>query len=158
MNREERKRILGEYGVGYEEPRELMQRRALDDSPGTGRPLPRRLRNFQAAADSYVASLGGPLPYMRRLSEIERLTDEHLERLEAAYLRYGRDPARWRTLSRRWDFGVVNDLIERHNRWYPIEARLAMDVRTRDFVTVGGRPYRRPPLDAAWILERFPVG
>jgi hypothetical protein len=24
-------------------------------------------------------------------------------------------------------------------------------------VKVGGRPYRREPLDAAWILERFPA-
>ena len=56
----------------------------------------------------------------------------------------------------RWNFSEVNDLIDRHNRWYPVEARLAMDPRTRDYVQVGGRPYRREPLDQAWILERFP--
>jgi hypothetical protein len=50
----------------------------------------------------------------------------------------------------------VNDLIERHNRWYPVEARLPMDPRTRDYVKVGGRSYRRDPLDESWILERFP--
>jgi hypothetical protein len=32
-----------------------------------------------------------------------------------------------------------------------------MDPKTRDFVRVGGRDYRRDPLDAAWILERFPA-
>ena len=32
-----------------------------------------------------------------------------------------------------------------------------MDPRSRDFVKVGGRPYWREPLDAAWILERFPA-
>ena len=31
-----------------------------------------------------------------------------------------------------------------------------MDPRTRDFVLVGGKPYRIRPLDAAWVLERFP--
>ena len=31
-----------------------------------------------------------------------------------------------------------------------------MDPQTRDFVQAGGRPYRREPLDAAWILDRFP--
>jgi hypothetical protein len=51
----------------------------------------------------------------------------------------------------------VNDLIDRHNRWYPIEARLPMDPRTRDYVKVGGRSYRREPLDAQWILDRFPA-
>ena len=30
-----------------------------------------------------------------------------------------------------------------------------MDPRTRDFVLVNGKPYRREPLAAAWILERF---
>jgi hypothetical protein len=31
-----------------------------------------------------------------------------------------------------------------------------MDPRTRDYVKVGGRSYRRDPLDESWILERFP--
>ena len=51
----------------------------------------------------------------------------------------------------------MNDLIDRHNRYYPIESRLPMDPRTRDYVKIGGRSYRREPLDAAWILERFPA-
>ena len=50
----------------------------------------------------------------------------------------------------------MNDLIDRHNRWYPVEARLAMNPRTGDFVPVGGRPYRIEPLDAGWVLERIP--
>jgi hypothetical protein len=37
-----------------------------------------------------------------------------------------------------------------------MEARLPMDPRTGDFVKVDGKPYRRRPLDAAWVLERFP--
>ena len=31
-----------------------------------------------------------------------------------------------------------------------------MNPRTGDFVHVNGRPYTRRPLDAQWILERFP--
>jgi hypothetical protein len=38
-----------------------------------------------------------------------------------------------------------------------MEARLPMDPKTRDFVTIGGKSYRRDPLDAAWILARFPA-
>ena len=56
-----------------------------------------------------------------------------------------------------WDFAATNDLIDKHNRWYPVEARLAMNPRTRDYVDVGGRPYRRERLDAAWVLARFPT-
>ena len=38
-----------------------------------------------------------------------------------------------------------------------LEARLPMDPRTRDFVRINGKPYEREPLDAAWILERWPA-
>ena len=51
----------------------------------------------------------------------------------------------------------MNELIERHNRNFPAEARLPMDPRTRDFVKINGRPYQRDALDEAWILERFPA-
>jgi hypothetical protein len=32
-----------------------------------------------------------------------------------------------------------------------------MDPRSRDFVKVGGRDYRREKLDAKWVLEHFPA-
>ena len=55
-----------------------------------------------------------------------------------------------------WSFDEVNDLIERHNRWYPVEARLPMDPRTGDYALVNGRAYRIEALDARWVLDRFP--
>jgi hypothetical protein len=64
--------------------------------------------------------------------------------------------AAWLRLAGNWSFAQVNELIERHNRNFPAEARLAMDPRTRDFVCINGRSYLREPLDADWILERFP--
>ena len=93
---------------------------------------------------------------MQRLRAIETETEQHLARLAEAYAEHRADPAALAPARERWDFTAVNDLIEQHNRYYPIEARLAMDPRTRDFVKVGGRPYRREPLDASWILARFP--
>ena len=51
----------------------------------------------------------------------------------------------------------MNELVDRHNRWFPAEARLAMDPRTRDFVKINGRPYQRQALDAEWILARWPA-
>ena len=55
---------------------------------------------------------------------------------------------RWRETARTWSFAQVNELIERHNRNFPAEARLPMDPRTRDFVKINGKPYQREPLDA----------
>ncbi len=152
--------IIGEWGVRDVTPPSQRERRRIeadrDLNPLLGGPLRRRLRNFRPEADTYLASLGGPLPYMRRLRQIEGEIDEHLARLAEAYEERGGDEAGWRALAERWDFGSVNALIAAHNRWYPVESRLPMDPRTRDFVHVGGRSYRVEPLDADWILERFP--
>src|SRR5438552_8523007 len=151
MKRPRAEEILGEWGVRDVTPPSRREREVVerdrDVNPLTGRPLRRRIRNFRAEPDAYLASLGGPLPYMRRLRQIEEETAAHLDRLAEAYDEYRRDPAVWRRLAERWDFGEVNDLIDKHNRWYPIEARLAMDPRSRDFVKIGGRPYNREPLD-----------
>jgi hypothetical protein len=152
--------IIGEWGIRDVTPPSAAERKKLLDeveiNPLTGRPLKRRIRRFRPEADRYLASLGGPLPYMQRLRRIDDAIEEHERRLADAYAEQGDDPAEWRRTAERWDFGEVNDLIERHNRYYPIEARLAMDPRTRDFVKIGGRSYRRDLLDANWILERFP--
>ena len=131
-------------------------RQDLQDSPLRGRELPLRLRNFRPDAGSYLASLGGPLPYMARLREIDVLTLEHEQRLAEAYETFGRDAETWSAAARHWDFSEVNELIDRHNRWYPAESRLPMDPRTGDYALVSGRSYRRRQLDASWVLERFP--
>jgi hypothetical protein len=153
--------ILGEWGVRDVTPPSQREREGLagehEINAHAGRPLRRRLRNFRPEADSYVASLGGPLPYMQRLRTIDAEIDDHLERLAKVYAEHRADPESWRRVAERWNFAEVNELIDKHNRWYPIEARLAMDPRSRDFVKIGGRPYSRRPLDAAWVLERFPA-
>jgi hypothetical protein len=143
--------------------REVLDRE-LRGHPLRGKPLRRRYRNFSPDAAGYVASLGGPLPYMQRLRAIDDLVEGHLRRLEDAWRALAhecrRDPAgferRWRATVERWGFYEVNDLIERHNRYFPAEARLPMDPRTGDFVRIDGRHYRKERLDAAWVLARFP--
>ena len=50
----------------------------------------------------------------------------------------------------------MNELIAQHNEYYPIERSLPIDLRTGDYLTLSGRPYRREPLDGEWMLERFP--
>jgi muconolactone delta-isomerase len=169
VDRRERERIMGEHqprGLSERERREAERLAAdLEGSPVSGAPLPRRLRNFSPSVEGYARSVAGPPAYARRLRQIEDEIEEHVERLRAARQelhREVRDPGerarRWRELAGRWSFHAVNDLIEKHNRWYPVEARLAMNPRTGDFVPVGGKPYRLEPLDAAWVLECFPAG
>jgi hypothetical protein len=161
LKRTRAEEILGEWGVRDVTPPSQRERELIEQdreiNPLTGKPLRRRLRNFQAEADLYLASLGGPLPYMQRLRRIDEETETVRVQLAEAYEQHRNDPAGWRRVAERWDFGEVNELIERHNRWFPVESRLPMDPRSRDFVPVGGRPYRRNLLDAAWVLEQFPA-
>jgi hypothetical protein len=157
VRKRERDRVMRQGVVMPETPRERRDLAGLEadvrDSPLRGREIPLRLRNFRPDAGSYLASLGGPLPYMARLRDIDALTAEHERRLAEHLEACDGDEDAWRALVHSWDFGDVNDLIDRHNRWYPVESRLPMDPRTGDYALVNGRSYRRRPLDAAWALE-----
>ena len=167
MDPRELKEIMNQGAIRPETTRDRQERELLEtelaDSPVKGRPLTSRLRNFRPDADSAVRALGGPLMWMRRLRAIEDAVDQHERRLGEAWRRLAEaveDPAEfataWRELAGDWNFREVNHLIERHNRNFPAEARLPMDPRTRDFVRLNGRSYLREPLDARWILDRFP--
>jgi hypothetical protein len=169
MDRRERESIMRQGATRPETPRDRRERAALEEdlqeSPLAGRPLRRRLRNFRPDASAQLTAIGGPLAWMRRLLKIELALEQHEARLREAQdeLRaaYGADTARyvraWQTLAEAWDFGDVNDLIDRHNRHFPAESRLPMNPRTGDFVLINGRPYTREPVGPAWIHERFPA-
>jgi len=158
---------MGQGATRPETPRQRREREALEadleSSPVRGTPLRQRVRNFRPDAESAVRALGGPTAWMRRLRAIEDGIDQHDRQLSEAWRTLAEeleDPAEfaaaWRELAGNWSFVEVNDLIERHNRNFPTEARLPMDPRTRDFVRLNGRPYAREQLDARWILGRFP--
>jgi hypothetical protein len=167
MDPREQKAIMSQGAILPETSRDREERRILEEElatiPVTGEPLEQRLRNFRPDADAAIRALGGPTMWMRRLRAIEDEVELHEQRLAEAWQELAettRDAdafgAAWRAAARRWSFAQVNELIESHNRNFPAEARLPMDPRTRDFVKVNGRPYRREPLDEQWILDRFP--
>jgi hypothetical protein len=167
MEKAERDAIMRQ-GVFPENPRQRREKAALEEDlrsiPLTGKPLPVRARAFRPSADAYLVATRGPLPYMLRLREIEQKMEAHEEELRHAWHALAEEcegdaarfRRRWRTVAKSAAFDEVNDLIDRHNRWYPAESRLPMDPRRRDYALVNGRDYRLPPLDAEWVLARFP--
>jgi len=167
VEKAERDAILRQGVVLPETPRQRRELGALAEDletiPLTGAPLPVRARLFRPSAEAYLVATRGPLPYMLRLREIEQLTEAHEEHLRATWDALAdahvHDAERfrdaWLAEARSYTFDEVNDLIDRHNRWYPAESRLPMDPRTGDYALVNGRDYRLAPLDATWILERF---
>jgi hypothetical protein len=95
---------------------------------------------------------------------MDTLIDQAQQELETAWRALAaacRDaPARfaaeWRAHAAGFDLSAVNELVRRHNLYFPAEANLAMDPRTGDYIGIGGGDYRRYPLDGGWVLERFP--
>jgi hypothetical protein len=168
MDPREAKAIMSQGAIRPETARDREERRVLEEelavSPLKGNPLEQRLRNFRPGADSAIRALGGPTVWMRRLRTIENEIERHEAELEERWLELAAafDDAeafarQWSATAREWSFAEVNELIDRHNRYFPAEARLPMDPRTRDYVKIAGRSYRREPLDAQWILRRFPA-
>jgi hypothetical protein len=169
VEKAERDLILRQGVVLPETPRQRRERAGLEDDLQTialtGKPLPVRARHFRPTAEAYLVATRGPLPYMLRLRKIEQRTEAYESTLRAAWHALAVDcatePARfrieWLARAAREEFDEVNDLIDGHNRWYPVESRLPMDPRRGDHALVNGRDYRLAPLDAEWVLERFPA-
>ncbi len=169
MDKAERDAILRQGIVLPETPRQRRELEALAEDLETitlrGKPLPVRARAFRPTAEAYLVATRGPLPYMLRLREIEQGTAQLEESLRDAWLALAEqcapDPERFR---REWEarvqalrFDDLNDLVDRHNRWYPVESRLPMDPRRGDYALVNGRDYRLESIDTGWVLERFPA-
>ena len=167
MDKAERDAILRQGVVLPETPRQRRELAALAEDLETivlaGKPLPVRARHFRPSADAYLVATRGPLPYMLRLREIEQRTAAAEESLRQAWGALARecdgDPERfrdvWTAAADSWSFEELNDLVDRHNRWYPVESRLPMDPRRGDYALVNGRDYRLESFDAEWVLDRF---
>ena len=142
---------------------ERLVRKDLDESTGIGKPLSSRARMSQRSVEAYLKAGVRPR-WMERVSEIDHAIALHKQRLARSHraLREecGSDRVlfaeRWRAFAQRCRFDALNELIQQHNDWYPIERDLPMDLRTRDYVLINGRSYRRPQLTPQWVLEQFP--
>lgn len=151
-----------------ETPRQRREREGLEEDLRSielrGKPIPLRPRLFRPSAEAYLVATRGPLPYMLRLREIERVTEEHETRLREEWRALALEcgdaaefEARWVAVARAASFDEVNELVDRHNRWYPAESRLPMDPRRGDYALVNGRDYRLEPFGPEWVLARFPA-
>jgi hypothetical protein len=124
---------------------------------------PRQL-SYARTVEAYLRGQTPPR-YMLRLGEIDTEYRSQRRALETAYEKLreacGADARRfaaeWTARARSWSFESLNSLVREHNAWYPLEVDLPMDPRTRDFVPVHGRSYRRLELGAEWVLEHFPA-
>ena len=143
---------------------ERLVKKDLDAATGLGKPISSRARLSQRSVESYLKA-GVKPRWMERISEIDHSIAHQRRRFARAHktLREEADgdeaafAQRWTEFAECARFDELNELIQQHNDWYPIERDLPMDLRTRDYVLVGGRNYRREPLSAEWVLRQFPA-
>jgi hypothetical protein len=104
--------------------------------------------NFKISLDARVRAAAGVPAYMRRKRRIEDLEEAMRQALVEVYQQAledngGDEAAAKSTMQQRareMDLGLLNDLIDRHNRYYPIEANLPTDVKTGRLM-VSGKPW-----------------
>ena len=135
-----------------------------EGNPAVGRPLSRTQVQYQSTLEGYLRAGNRP-QWMERIAEIDQGGKVAERKLAAAHAalreRCGGDDElfarRWRETARARSSEAHNTLVRQHNEWYPIERQLPVNPRTGEYVAVHGRSYRRTPLDAGWVLERFPA-
>ncbi len=107
---------------------------------GSGTATPER--NFTLATEERVRALvAGPPAYVRRLRIIEDL--------EAAIVRLLASGQHERQAARLLE--RLDDLVSRHNRYYPVEANLPIDPRSGELVDRDGK--RWSPMQARTLEE-----
>jgi hypothetical protein len=119
-----------------------------DAQPGeAGTPL----GNFKLSVDERLRAYAQGVPsHIRRRRRIEDLEARLVDQLAAAPA-----PAELAgSTEMTAELALLNDLLARHNRYYPIEANLPIDVRTGRLLE-RGVPWRpSPPVTVAELLAR----
>src|SRR4051812_34969913 len=108
-------------------------------------------RNFTLSVEDRLRAYAQGVPgHIRRRRRIEDLEARLVAKLAAAEV-----PAEMAASAEiADDLVVLNDLIARHNRWYPIEANLPIEVRTRRLID-RGVPWRPlAPIALADLIAR----
>ena len=108
-------------------------------------------RNFTLSLEQRLQAYAQGVPsHLRRRRRIEELEERLIGKLAAAEAPETAASAEFTA-----ELAQLNDLIDRHNRYYPIEARLPIDVRSKRLFERGA-PWRPlPSVTAADLLGRF---
>jgi hypothetical protein len=111
-----------------------------DEAPKPDDLLP-AARNFTLTLAEHVRAQEGVPVHIRRKREIEDRFEAAVKRLRR-HRNKGADEHELRRFAERTDLDHLNELIDKHNRYYPIEANLPIDPRTGGSLDCG-RPFAR---------------
>jgi hypothetical protein len=113
-------------------------------------------RNFTVQLDERVRGLAGPPAFAQRKRRIEDIEHELVAAVRLMRLPPDGSGLEWEdllTTLMKKRFATLNELIVAHNRYYPIEANLPMDVTTGRTIDRSGS-WPHPPATWAALVAR----
>ena len=149
-------------------PREKRIEKVLEDgvyhSGLKNKPFRIRHNYFRYTVAEKLRGYTGPPAFAFRLKRIEDWMESRREIIREAWIELAQKRRmtpdkfrrKWLKFARDFDFSQVNELIDQHNRYYPIERNLPIDIRTGVDLDRGKPFKKRPYLDKNWILNQFP--
>lgn len=129
-----------------------------------GKPLNIVSVNFTVPLEKTIMSYAGIPEYMQRAKLVEekiakiksdlKLYYDKLKKKEGNnHIKFNRS---WKKMLESYNFQEVNELINKHNLFYPQEANLRMDFDTGEYL-LGSDIWRKTPLfSVSLILEELP--
>ena len=160
--------FLGRGGRRVDSPRERAIAARIDQAAATDSAVPRPLSihasPFFLDTAAYLRAAAGAPAWSRRLGRIQRLEGELREHLGAALAEYRRRSdgrplelaSAWRAYVVDLDLSELNDLVDKHNLYYPIEAGLRMQWPSGRYILPEGLQFPLPRLTHEALLAEFP--
>ncbi|MGH2584601.1 MAG: hypothetical protein ACRDJE_06775 [Dehalococcoidia bacterium] len=144
---------------------DALLRESVRGSGLEGKPLHLSSMPFKQSGDSVVSGMFGPPGWAVRLKQIHDLRTELTSTLETAWTEHARTwrgrpqefAGRWRAFVATLDLTKLNALIEKHNEWYPVEARLPIVYPTGQYHVPTGIEYPQKPVTVDALLEQYPA-
>ncbi len=129
-----------------------------------GKPLKIPQFNFTISLENKVRSMFGPPHYASRARKIENTTHKLMEDLAFEYTsmldKFSENPEvfaqQWKGLISSLELDEINDLIDKHNTYYPMEANLQIDPDS-GAPLIGSIPWEPTErFSVEGLLKRFP--
>ncbi len=143
---------------------DALLRESIRASELEGKPLNLQSMPFTFNRDAAIAGMMGPPAWAVRLKEIHEGRTALAVQLDAAWGAYARRcqaadefARRWRAYVASLDLVPLNTLIEKHNEYYPIEARLPIVWPTGEYRVPTGVEYPQQLVTPEQVLDRYPA-